>query len=196
MSYMAFFNETLRLGVTMLLMVLSPGLKSLAQEGMDTSGIRSQLRAIYERDQKIRTGSDSAEFAGYIDSCNLVQVEALIARYGWMGKNVIGPENSVLFLVIQHADLSTQKKYYPLLVESVRKGESQPADAALMQDRMLMYQDKKQIYGSQVVFDDNGNPVFHPIEDEKNVNSRRASVGLEPIEEYAKFFGIVYKAPK
>ena len=56
-----------------------------------------------------------------------------------------------------------------------------------------MRQGKKQIYGSQVVYDKQGAPMFYPIEDEKNVNTRRAKMGLQPIEEYAKFFGIEYK---
>ena len=56
----------------------------------------------------------------------------------------------------------------------------------MLQDRILMRQGKKQIYGSQVVFTKNGVQEFYSIEDEKNV-------GLHPIEEYAKYFGIDYK---
>lgn len=59
-----------------------------------------------------------------------------------------------------------------------------------------MRQGKKQIYGSQVVFDAQGKPVFYPIEDEKRGNERRASVGLPPIETYAKHFGIDYHPPE
>jgi hypothetical protein len=41
-----------------------------------------------------------------------------------------------------------------------------------------------------------GNPAgFHPIDDELNVNERRASMGLEPLEEYAKRFGFIYRLP-
>ncbi len=41
-----------------------------------------------------------------------------------------------------------------------------------------------------------GKNEFFPIEDEANVNKRRAAVGLEPLEEYAKHFGIDYVLPK
>jgi len=34
-----------------------------------------------------------------------------------------------------------------------------------------------------------------PIEDEPNVNKRRASVGLEPLEDYARHWDIEYKLP-
>ncbi len=37
---------------------------------------------------------------------------------------------------------------------------------------------------------------FHPIEDEINVDQRRAAVGLGPLAEYAKRFGFVYEPPK
>lgn len=32
--------------------------------------------------------------------------------------------------------------------------------------------------------------------DEPNVNKRRASVGLQPLEDYAKLFGIEYVLPQ
>jgi len=41
-----------------------------------------------------------------------------------------------------------------------------------------------------------GKYEFFPIKDEADVNKRRASVGLEPLEEYAKYFEINYVLPK
>ena len=166
-----------------------------AQKTCDTLAIKAELKEIYERDQKTRKGIDSVEFINYIDSCNLAQIKSLISKYGWMGKSFIGNYNQVLFLVIQHADLSTQEQYFPLLQESVNKGESSQSDAAMLQDRILMRKGKKQVYGTQVVFNKTGGQDFYPIDDEVNVNSRRAKVGLQPIEEYAKYFGIEYKKP-
>lgn len=165
-----------------------------AQEVIDTASIVRQLEFVFERDQKTRTGKDSVEFMAYIDSTNLVLVEALIAQYGWMGRGFVGDKgNSALFLVIQHSDLETQLKYLPLLEESVKKGESRPSNAALMKDRILMRQGKKQVYGSQVVFNkETGKQEFYPIEDEKNVNARRLQIGMTSIEEYARLFGMEY----
>jgi hypothetical protein len=178
----------------LLLIAYSP--KISAQTKIDTIAIIAQLQSIHERDQKTRTKGDSTGFIHFIDSCNLAQVEKLIDRYGWLGKNVVGTKgNQTLFLVIQHADLKTQKKYLLYLQKSVNQEESNAADLALLQDRMLMRQHMKQIYGSQVIYNDQGRPEFYPIEDEKNVNLRRQNVGLEPIEDYAGYFGIEYKLP-
>lgn len=184
-------------GKLLLFLFLLSGLQSLAQTTIDTTAIKSDLNGILDRDQKTRTGKDSAAFVNYIDSCNLVQVEKLIATYGWPGKSFVGARgNQTVFLVIQHAGLATQEKYLPLMRESVNRGESSASDFALLQDRVLMRQGKKQIYGSQVVFNKTGGQEFYPIEDEKNVNERRAKVGLQPLEEYAKYFGIDYKTQK
>lgn len=168
-----------------------------AQSKVDTTAIRSQLELILKRDQMTRSTGDSAEFMQYLDSCNMAQLKKIIKTYGWPGISFVGEKgNAAAFLVIQHADISIQEKYFPLLKRSVEIGESKKGHLALMEDRILMYRDKKQIYGSQVVWDDITNAwVFYPIEDEKNVNKRRAEIGLEPMEEYAKHFDINYTLP-
>ena len=167
-----------------------------AQNNIDTTAIIIQLSAIHDRDQKTRSVGDSIQYADYIDSCNLAQVEVLISLYGWPGKSFVGPAgNNTIFLVIQHADLATQEKYFPLFKQSVEQGESRASDLAYLEDRILMRQGKKQLYGSQVVFNNTGGQEFYPIEDEKNVNVRRKNVGLQPLEEYASYFGIDYKLP-
>jgi hypothetical protein len=168
----------------------------MAQHNIEIQEIKKELFAIHERDQKTRAHGDSALFMQYIDSCNLVQVESLIRKYGWMGKSLIGGYcNYTLWLVIQHAELPVQEKYLPLLEASVADSESRACDLAYLQDRVLMRQKKKQIYGSQIVLNKEGGQEFYPIEDEKNVNIRRKKAGLQPMEEYAKNFGIEYKLP-
>lgn len=171
-------------------------LKLHAQTKIDTAGIKIQLENIFARDQKTRTKGDSTANMKFIDSCNLFQVEKLIDLYGWPGKSFVGAKgNLTVFLVIQHSNLATQEKYLPLMQASVENGESSKASLALLIDRVLMGQGKKQIYGSQVIYNDKGEPVFYQIDDEKNVNVRRATMGLEPLEEYAQHFGIVYSLP-
>ncbi len=170
---------------------------NMVKGSFDLPAIKNELNAILDRDQKTRKGTDSANYAAYIDSCNLVQIEALINKFGWPGKSLVGARgNSTVYLVIQHANLETQVKYLPMLQRSVDDSESRPVDLAYLKDRVLMRQGKKQIYGSQVVFSKTGAPEFSPIEDEKNVNARRSQLGLGPIEEYAKHFGIDYKPNK
>jgi len=129
------------------------------------------------------------------DRNNLKSIIQILNKYGWLGPEEIGEQGSLtLFLVIQHADQLTQEKYLPIMREAVKNGKANGSDLALLEDRVLIGQGKKQIYGSQITMDSRtGQYMLYPIEDEINVNKRRASVGLEPIEEYVKHFGIKYR---
>jgi hypothetical protein len=168
-----------------------------AQIPVDTTAIKVQLEHIRERDQKTRTGLDSVDHVQQIDSSNLLQLEKIVAQYGWPGISFVGARgNNTAFLVIQHAELTTQLAYFPMIQQSVNDGESNPADLAMLEDRICMRQGKPQKYGSQVVSDPaTGGWKFWEIADEAHVNERRAAVGLMPIETYATYFGITYTSP-
>ena len=177
----------------------------VAVAGMDTV-LMEKLDSILQVDQGERSKIDSiAQSFGWgskqmdslirkmakHDSTNLKVITAIIDAQGWLGPDKIGDQGSqTLFLVIQHADSATQEKYLPLMKAAVERGNAKPQDLALLTDRVLMRQGKKQIYGSQVNADSTGKYFFYPIEDEKNVNKRRTEIGLGPIEEYALFFRI------
>lgn len=170
-----------------------------------------QLDSIYTEDQMSRVrmdtiqkqyGFDSKEMKSLIstmnekDSVNLIKVKSILDQYGWLGPDVIGGQgNTTLFLVIQHADLKTQEKYLPMMREAVKNGKAEGSQLALLIDRVEMYNGRPQIYGSQLN-GENGKYKFYEILDEANVNKRRAEVGLEPLEEYAKGFNIDYKPLK
>jgi hypothetical protein len=111
---------------------------------------------------------------------------------------MVGKQGSLTaFLVIRHADPDYQKKYFPLLKEAVSKGEADPVDAAYLEDRILMREGKKQIFGTQLHTNEVTKRIgLWPIDDEEGVDARRASLGLEPLAEYLKRFGLEYKPPK
>jgi hypothetical protein len=171
-----------------------------------------QLEEILTDDQEYRGkvdsvrkkyGLQSPEFKTLVktinakDSVNLIKVKAILDQYGWPGADIVGNSGALtVFLVIQHADLATQQHYLPALREAVRNKKARAANLALLEDRVAMREGRKQIYGSQLQTDPKtGKTAFYSIEDEPNVNKRRASVGLEPLEDYAKRFGLEYKLP-
>jgi len=85
------------------------------------------------------------------DSINLVKVKRIIDTYGWLGPDEVGKQRAqTIFLVIQHADSSTQTTYLPVLRDAVTKGKARPQDLAILEDRILTKQGKEQVYGSQV----------------------------------------------
>ncbi|MCW3075652.1 MAG: hypothetical protein JWO32_261 [Bacteroidetes bacterium] len=126
------------------------------------------------------------------DSLDLIKVEQIINKYGWLGPERIGAQNSyTLFTVIQNADYDTQEKYIPLMMKAVKSGSLAPRIFADLIDRKALVQHGKQVFGT--IFSPNfssGQYSFAPIADEALVNQRRLEIGLEPIEEYAKSFNL------
>lgn len=173
----------------------------------------SELETIFKNDQHGRKMIDSMqnkfglessellqlmEEISLMDSINLQKVIAIISTHGWPGKNLVGDRgNQTVFLVIQHSDLDIQKKYLPLLKESVAKGESKSSHLAYLEDRILVRDGRSQRYGTQLEVDDaTGNWKLYQIEDEENVDVRRAAIGLMPLRDYVKQFGIDYNKGK
>ncbi|MFI5252338.1 MAG: DUF6624 domain-containing protein [Bacteroidota bacterium] len=169
----------------------------------------SELAAIYVSDQKNRMlmdsvqkqfGWDSKEMKALWseqnerDSINLIRIKEIIKEHGYPGESLVGDQSSTAWLVIQHADLKTQEEYLPLLRGAADKGELSKSSFALLVDRVKMRKGEKQLYGSQLQMN-NGKYEIYPIEDEPNVNKRRAEMGLGPLEEYVKQWGIEYKTP-
>jgi hypothetical protein len=165
--------------------------------------LAKQLDSIYEEDQKYRKqigpiikehGQDSKEFQELAmtmiktDASNLAVVEQILNNYGWLGPDAVGKKaNQTLFLVVQHADLETQKQYMPMMEQAVIDGKAKPQNFALLKDRVLLGMGKKQLYGSQIGSDKStGKYYVKPIENPENVNQRRKEMGLGPIEDYVK----------
>ncbi|GCC52792.1 hypothetical protein SanaruYs_30310 [Chryseotalea sanaruensis] len=169
--------------------------------------LKEQLELIYVRDQTLRQlyqdaekkfGRESEEMSYYWklvseqDSLNESAVIKIIEEKGWVGTSVVGGQaNITLWLVIQHAPIETQEKYLPLLRESVKKGESSGSHLALLEDRIQMRNGKPQTFGSQIIRDEKtGKQVVYEIWEPAYVNQRRKEVGLGPIDEYVKRWGI------
>jgi hypothetical protein len=169
--------------------------------------LQSLLINIYEEDQKIRReymaaqkefGQQSkqvdslAQEMMYIDSINLIKVTEVLDQHGWVGAEIVGGQaNHTLFLVIQHSNLQTQLKYLPMFREAVNKGKASSSSLALLEDRVALGEGKRQIYGSQIGYDNETEKSYVlPLEDPDNVDKRRAAVGLGPISEYVIRWGI------
>ena len=173
-----------------------PLIAALESIQKDDQNYRLQLK-----ETKEKFGANSSQLLGVWkiiaekDSLNLIKVTAILDKQGWLGADVIGEEgNYTLFLVIQHSPVETQEKYLPMMRQAVKNGNAAAGSLALLEDRVLLRQGKKQIYGSQIITDPNtGKDTLYPIEDFPNVDKRRAAVGLQPLEEYAGEWGIVFK---
>lgn len=175
--------------------------------------LQTELLAILEEDQKYRIqmnetqkkfGPDSKEMQDLwkittqIDSVNLLKVKKILDEKGWVGRDKVGAQaNSALFLVIQHADLETQKRYLPMMKDAVTKGNASPGSLALLIDRIEIREGRKQVYGSQIGTHPNNKTMYVlPLTDPDNVDKRRAGVGLGPISDYIKNWNLTWDIEK
>jgi hypothetical protein len=167
----------------------------------------AELNSILKDDQEIRfqlgrAYRESGDTASIIkkmkatDSINLKSITRILDKYGWIGEDKIGWTGvSAIWAAIQHSPLETEEKYLPEMRKAVKKGNARSGQLALLEDRVLMFEGKEQIYGSQVRTDSLGITKFWPIKDEKNVNLRRFFAGLGPIQKYSGSLGFEYKLP-
>jgi hypothetical protein len=162
---------------------------------VDCGESKEILEEAFEEDQSNR--ADANNIDRDIDYEDQARVVSLLEKCGWPQKAIVGEKGlTAVFLVIQHASKALREKYFPLIKASAEKGELALRAVAMMEDRMLMENGKKQKYGTQLISYNNGPLQLHPIEDEGNVNQRRAAMGMGTIEEYLKQFGLEYKPDK
>ncbi len=127
---------------------------------------------------------EAAQEVQRVDRRNTTRLKAIVERYGWPGKSLVGEQGaSAAWLVAQHAlhDRAFQKRALSLM-RKAGDGEVDPKDVAFLTDRDRILDRKKQVYGTQFHCVD-GDHEPYPIEDPDNIDRRRASVGLDTLDE-------------
>jgi hypothetical protein len=122
-----------------------------------------------------------------VDTENTERLRQIVRRHGWPTYTLVGKDGAMAaWILVQHADLSPkfQRKCLDLMARVPRDEVSQK-DVAYLTDRVLLAEGKKQRYGTQFTLV-NGKCRPRPLEDEANVDKRRAAVGLPPLAEYLK----------
>ena len=129
-----------------------------------------------------------------IDESNTGKLKAIIKKHYWVTKDLVGVKGvEAAFLVIQHSpDVAFKVKMLPYLKQSYLNGEGVSGQqVALLTDRVLIAQGKKQIYGTQADVSE-GKVVFSPIEDETNVDIRREEMNMPSLDFYLKIMEKMY----
>jgi len=89
------------------------------------------------------------------------------------------------WLVLQHADTTTQGKYLPLLKETALIGEASMQDYAYLLDRVLIHRKQPQIYGTQAFYEEESKTyMLYHVQDPENLDHRRLEIGLIKIDDY------------
>jgi len=151
--------------------------------------IAQELLAMRETDQSMRRKlREGGVWDGTVDKKNTARLREMVADIGWPTISKVGEDASyAAWLIVQHADHEVEFQEQCLELMRAAEDDVDPANVALLTDRTRVGRNKLQVYGTQFyrhqLSDDY---VPRPIEDEVNVNMRRASVGLPTLEEDAR----------
>ncbi|OGC70028.1 hypothetical protein A2415_01560 [candidate division WWE3 bacterium RIFOXYC1_FULL_39_7] len=161
----------------------------------ETQELILQMRDI---DQKLRSESPiDWDKLTKIDAENTTKIKGLIAKYSLIDVERFGKEVSqAAWLIVQHAP-RTEVDFMKSYLDIMRKNTSKVImrNLAYLEDRVNMYTDLPQVYGTQVISKD-GKMEFYKIEDVSKVDECRNEVGLNPLKEYAEKFTPPIDLPK
>jgi hypothetical protein len=153
--------------------------------------LRAQLTAMADEDARVREAlaADASLYDGYnpqMEAVHRANAEALevALESGWPGVSRVGKDGAdAAWLVAQHAISRPefQRRCLALMEEAVARGETPAWQAAYLNDRIRTLEGRGQLYGTQFDWDEAGEMSPQPIEDEANVDARRAEIGLPPL---------------
>lgn len=138
--------------------------EELARSGALFEGYHPRMRELHER--------------------NAARLAAIMEEHGWPGSSLVGEDAAEsAWLILQHAigDPSLQRRGLSLLREAAVVGEVSLIHVAMLEDRIRSNEGRGQRYGTQFDWDEHGLISPLPIEDEPNVDQRRAEIGLAPL---------------
>lgn len=130
------------------------------------------------------------------DRNNLNKAREIIKQYGWPKISEIGKDGqNNLWLIVQHADQDVLFQQTALIAMEKLTGthEINMENYAFLYDRVQCNLNYKQLYGTQVVWTNNGEAsAFRPLIEENLTDKRREEIGLQPLQIYALTYGFDY----
>ncbi|OGI95776.1 hypothetical protein A2917_00480 [Candidatus Nomurabacteria bacterium RIFCSPLOWO2_01_FULL_42_17] len=155
--------------------------------------IASELQSMTDVDQDMRDRSETEPdfWDDEVDKRNTERMKEIIAKIGFPTISKVGKEASHnAWLLIQHADLDVEfQKMCLELMKGLPSQEVARRDVAYLEDRIRVNQKQGQIYGTQFT-QEGGKHIPQPIEDEENVDIRRAKMGMDTL---ADQIALMYK---
>lgn len=154
-----------------------------------------EIMAMAENDLSVRqelVTDGSLASQGYhprmeaVHKSNATRLAAIIEQHGWPGESLVGEDGArAAWLIAQHAigNPPFMRQCLSLLKQAASEYEVPQWQAAMLEDRIRMYEGKPQVYGTQFQPDEYGEFVPYTIENPEDVNDRRRSVGLNTLEE-------------
>ena len=162
--------------------------------------LRRELIEMQAEDLRVRTklAATGALFDGYnpemeaVHLKNAKRLEELLTEYDceWFDESKVGAEAAeAAWIIVQHAisRADLQRRMLPIFKRAAEKGEIPCWQAAYLEDRILSFEGKPQIYGTQFDWNELGEMSANEIFEPENIDQRRAAAGLSvPYSEHIK----------
>jgi hypothetical protein len=153
---------------------------------MENEIIASQIESIHKTDQELRL---IGKFDLEIDAQNSEKIKAIYQEIGFPTINKVGKSASHHFVTIllHSTDIEFKKKVLDNM-KSLLDEDAHKKDIAYLEDKILITEGKKQMYGTQLTFNEMENTyIAIEIDNFENVNQSRKEIGLDSLEEYIQF---------
>ncbi|QKG57690.1 hypothetical protein GKZ68_14270 [Hymenobacter sp. BRD128] len=116
-------------------------------------------------------------------------LEKIVKQYGFPGFKQVGEKSANNFwLLVQHADAHPdfQRQVLQMMLLEVKRKNASPVNYAYLTDRVAINANQPEEYGTQVEYKGLGlgKAVPKSLRDPRNVDKRRAAIGMEPLENY------------
>ncbi len=123
-----------------------------------------------------------------IGAGNFEKMQSLLSQYGWPTYSKVGTlaADALLLTINHHESDDIRKMFISQIEKACRAGEGSCMEFAKIQDRILVNDNKPQIYGMQFRYNAKRELEPFPIENPEYVDKRRAEIGLEPLKVYLK----------
>lgn len=116
-------------------------------------------------------------------------LEKIVRQVGYPGFRQVGEKSADNFwLLVQHADAypAFQRQVLELMLPEVKRRNVSPVNYAYLTDRVAINAGRPEEYGTQVEYKGAGlgKAVPRSLRDPRNVDKRRAAIGMEPLRQY------------
>lgn len=103
------------------------------------------------KDQRVRKQHVSDEKLIAVSHQNMKTIDSIFQIRGkYIGRSRVGGKFAhIMWLMVQHSDIETMKRYLPVVLDAVKKKELKPNPAKLLIDRIYSVEFGYQIFGSQ-----------------------------------------------
>jgi len=152
-----------------------------------------ELEKLVARDMTIRKDissqiTDESTMILIVDPMNMLALKDLVKKYGYPEYATVGYMGVTdAFILLMHGLLDGDSLnwvyFQPILLSEVKNGQLMPDYYALLYDRVISHNGTggKQCYGWQ---------RNTPIDDVENVDIRRREIGLMPLGDWLKLYGM------